>query len=255
MKKNQLNETLRAWARRRECGEQRLQALTDAIMQSLPRHPCVFEPEDAPAMRRLNLWPSVTYIAMGAAAMLAIVLGINLARPHTALPISSSLGLPANYAVSKAVVIREMSRLFSGQLRWVAENNGDIKVGIDSETSAREGDSTSAWIQTVVVTRRAGESTWRPVWSTAVQVHNDEQVELTLPADSEGRLMLWAYAVDKDKWAVDSLCAWTTPVRLSSESSEIIETGKYQEIAALKTDNREYRVFQTVLNMKPDRNS
>ncbi|MCG2661616.1 MAG: hypothetical protein L6437_15390, partial [Kiritimatiellae bacterium] len=75
------------------------------------------------------------------------------------------------------------------------------------------------------------------------------------PMDANGRLMFWAYAVDKDKWVIDSACALTTPVRLSSESSTFIETGKYQEIAALKTENLEYRVFQTVLNMKPERNS
>lgn len=255
MKKDPLNETLRAWAQRREYSEQRLQSLADGIMQSLSRPPGVVEPEYAPAMRRLELWPRVAYIAMGAAAMLAIILGINLARPHAPMPISTPPGLSANYAVSKAAVIREMNRLFSGQLRWVSENNGAIKVGIDSETGTREDGLTSAWVQTVIVTRRAGETTWRPVWSTAVQVHNDEQIELPSLVDSDGRLLFWAYAVDKDKWAIDSLCAWNTPVRLSSQSSEIIETGKYQEIAALKTDNREYRVFQTVLNMKPDRNS
>lgn len=255
MKNDPLNETLRAWAQRREYSEQRLQVLAAGIMQSLPRRLCIVEPVDGPAMWRLELWPRVACVAIGAAAMLVIMLGINLARPNAAMPISSPPGLSANCAVSKAMVIREMNRLFSGQLRWVAENNGTIKVGIDSETSTREGNLTSAWVQTVVVTRRTGESTWRPVWSTAVQVRNDEQIELTSPIGANDRLMFWVYAVDKDKWAIDSLCALTTPVRLSSESSKIIETGKYQEIAALKTEDREYRVFQTVLNMKPDRNS
>ena len=187
--------------------------------------------------------------------MLMVVLGLNLARHHTALPVSSPPGLPANYAVAKARVVREVNRLFSGQARWVAEDNGAIKIGIDYEAGTSESSLASAWIQTVIVTRRAGEATWRPVWSTAVQVHNDERIELPSLMDANGRLMFWAYAVDKDKWVIDSTCTLTTPVRLSSEGSTFIETGKYQEIAALKTENMEYRVFQTVLNMKPERNS
>jgi hypothetical protein len=187
--------------------------------------------------------------------MLMVVLALNLARHHTALPVSSPPGLPANYAVAKARVVREVNRLFSGQARWVAEDNGAIKIGIDYEAGTGESSLASAWIQTVIVTRRAGEATWRPVWSTTVQVHNDERIELLSPMDANGRLMLWAYAVDKDKWVIDSACVLTTPVRLSSEGSTFIETGKYQEIAALKTENLEYRVFQTVLNMKPERNS
>jgi len=255
MSNDPLHDTLRAWARRREYSEEQLQALTAGIMASLPRWPWIALPDDEPAGRNLGLWPRVAYITIGAAAMLMVILGLNLVRSQTALPVSSPPVLSVNYAEAKTRVVREMNRLFSGQLRWVAENNGTIKVGIDSETGTREGDLTSAWVQTVIVTRRAGEATWRPIWSTAVQVRNDEQIELSLPIGANDRLMFWAYAVDKDKWAIDSLCAWTTPVRLSSESSEIIETGKYQEIAALKTEDKEYRVFQTVLNMKPDRNS
>lgn len=187
--------------------------------------------------------------------MLAIMVGLNLARPQTASPVASPPELSANYAIAKARVVREINYLFSGKLRWMAEDNGVVKIGVDAEAGASESSLASAWIQTVIVTRQAGETSWRPVWSTAVQVRNDEQVELASPTGAGDRLVFWAYAVDKDKWVIDSACVLTTPVRLSSESSTLIETGQYREIAALKTEDKEYRVFQTVLNMNPERNS
>src|ERR1035437_8372031 len=89
MTNDPLNDVMRAWARRRESSEKQLQALTSDIMASLPRWPQIAFPDDEPTGRNLGLWPRVAYITIGAAAMLMVVLGINLTRPHAAMPISS----------------------------------------------------------------------------------------------------------------------------------------------------------------------
>jgi hypothetical protein len=187
--------------------------------------------------------------------MLVIMLGFNLVRTSPAESGSTALGLSAQSALAKARVVREINSMFAGQLRWVMENNGDVRIGVEPAAGGAGAELKTAWVQTVVVSRRAGEATWRPVWSAAVQLQNAEQIELQAPGAAGERLTLWAYAVDKDKWMVDSDCSLAAPVRLASRNSVLLEAGKYHEIALLKTDDREYRVLQTVLNMKQERAS
>lgn len=252
---DQFNDTLRAWARRREVSDQRLQALADDIINALPRRQYSMLPAHDFSRPCLDVLSRLAYAAAGAAAVLLVMLCLNPTHPLPTRPTSLPLGLPENYALAKARVVREMNRLFSGQIRWVTEDNDAVKIGIEANMPTDVDRLPSAWVQTVVVTRRAGEATWRPVWSTTILVHHEEQIEVAPSAEINDQLAIWAFAVDKDKWVIDSACSLTTPVRLSSKSSAFIEPGKYREIAALKTEDWEYRVYQTVLNVQPEGNS
>jgi len=101
-------------------------------------------------------------------------------------------------------------------------------------------------VRVVVLSRKSGESTWKPLWGADL-LTSDQQLIQLLPEQAGGaELRVWTQRLPDGAIAVDADLALggSSPVR--SKSSGIQQGGVPQRVFSLQADDAEYRVYQTV---------
>lgn len=251
---DKLDNMLKEWAGKRAVSEMHLNELTRRITSeaSRRRYVCGLEktgPEVSP------FWNKLAHAGLGAAVTLVVALFyfqwfVSHRLPYPGNGEASSLAaIPPRQIDSGRRLFSEMERLFSDRLRWIAESNGDMGIGVESLQGGLLEDSPPMLVRLMVISRKSGESAWRSVWNTDVLLRGEEVVEVVPNRESDNRLTLWVYPLADGKVAVDTSLSLEIPVRLSSRLNMVVQQGEPSEIMSLRIEEMEYRVFQTVTTL------
>jgi hypothetical protein len=147
----------------------------------------------------------------------------------------------------------EADRLFPDALRWIAETNGDVRLGVDALPGGAEASAPPALVRLTVSRRDAAGGGWRVAWTSDVLVRAGDDVEAALSRKADNRLALWVFPLQDGKLSVQGGLSLAAPVRLAARLDAVVADGEAVEIAALRTPDAEYRVFQTVMLLKRTR--
>jgi hypothetical protein len=234
-----LDERFRQWAAAQQSDDASLRRITSRIVHEACRR------------RRLAKAPDLTVLSVRwplAAVATAILVLLTVAPWRTRAPDAADvLGRISepDVAVDRRL-FGEMHRLFGQRLRWVAEFNGDVSVGVDELPGKPDAGASPMSLRLVVVARDIGDATWRPVWSGDVLMRSDERVQIVAGDGDTNVLTFWAYAVGEGAVAVEADVNLNAPVRMASRVDNVFADGVPAIVACLRSGGREYRMLHTV---------
>ena len=245
---DRLDELLRRWAAGAEADRDRLDALRGRILARVTSQQETGRAEPGatvlvPAYRRY------AYAAALAAALLACVLWWRSGQgwsPRTAVgpSLSSAIVSDQELRVGRQV-FDEMERLFYPRLKWVSESNGEIGIGVGSETDRPAGTGSPVLVRLALMSRAAGGSAWQRAWTMQVVLRSEEVAQaIAVPGLGQG-VTLWAYPLGDGEVAVDaSVSAWPRGGVLAANA--LVRDGIPAEVLRVRSDGTEYRLVETV---------
>ncbi len=242
-----LDNTLKTWADGHGATEEHLTSLTTRITTEATRAQYQAAETSTPILHRFG------YAALGMAATLLIgilclhsgILGYS--RDDTGQCLARISSDDANAIRS---LYAETDHMFAEKLRWIAESNGNMGIGVESVLGGQANDSVPLLVRLTVVSRAAGESEWKREWNADVLLRGQEVAEIAPNPNTPNKLTLWAYPLEDGRVAIDTGFSLVAPVELASHSSAVASEGAPLELLSMKTGDVEYRVFQTVQSLK-----
>ena len=250
-----LDRLLGDWAAAQRPDEAHLEALQRQISEAAG--PATAEPRPKAAAT----WPArLAWFALGAAAaIVAAVLLVPRLIPHPPAdpnvpggPLAGAGDVPLEVRfdrqqlASKAALFEELREVFAGNLAWMAEADGKVVLGVASEGQTASADPTPITIRLVVMARKPGEADWHRRTSVDVILCNEELVQFGPEVESPEQFAVWAHLLPDGMIAVDTSLDLESPQAAGSSYSGVQQPSVHQRIFTLKTDEAEYRVFQTV---------
>lgn len=266
-----LDELLGRWAASREPSEERVAQLHHATLAELKSSRFVDLAEAAP--RRVTRWRTYgTVVAMAAAALFAFLLpylrqaGVDEkivpARPADVAQAppdetqhSDSDDVPAaarldeRQLARKAKLLRVLQETFPNDLLWVSETEGEIHIGLrsDSEQSlAVDQPAAELAVRIVVTARQKDQPQWKTLCSADVVIEPQELVEVPLETKGGGKLAVWTCVLPDGMVAVDTDISLPGIRGLHASASTVQREGVPCRADSSAADGWEYRVFQTV---------
>ena len=257
-----LDRLLRGWAARHAADSGSLERIQGAIGQALEQDdPLQVGGTTLAAPGRWQsgvLWPSLGVVA---ALLLALVSAMfwSPQRPEIArldLPSSSGdvqAGITPEQLVRETKLFAELDRVFGRQLRWVAEWDGKVELGIEPDaTAAVQANSKPVTIRFTVVKRGQSDRDWSVAWTVNLVVRNEQLVQLQ-PAEADSpSLMVWIYTLADGKIACDADLSLGGSEGLHVKASELQSAGDVRELASTAEGGVEYRVYQAVQLLDPE---
>lgn len=256
MTQDKLDKLLKQWATAHATSEEHARKLADRIVDELTADgspvldPAVDRRVPIPRCRRL------AYAALGIAAALLIAATVSFLSRWPSVPdevvshgedtSSTVASIGQSELQASARLFHEMEMLFADDLRWVADTDNEVRLGICPVSSGPVAGATPLLVRVLVVQRNSGEAAWRKVMETDVLTRSQELVEMIPDPRLDNRLLLWAYVVPDGKVAVDSSIRLTTPIRASVDVTNVLTPGKPANVFSLQTEDAEYRIFQVV---------
>lgn len=241
-----LDKLLKDWSSHTATDDKALAGLERSIatgMREASHRPSVVLPEAA----TFSPWGRLAWFALGAATALAVALSfVRIPAPP------NGVHAPELVQTSESVrrLFDEVNRLFAGNLKWIAQSDGAVELGIspDQDEFARDGEPFAVHI--AVVSRAGNEGPWKKVWESDILTRSEQAIDIAPNQKRDDRIGLWIYPVADGRFAVDSRLSLNAPVRIYSDSSDVVEDGKPVPIAVMTVGDRQYRVYQTVTRLK-----
>ncbi|MHC4180821.1 MAG: hypothetical protein ACYSWU_25255 [Planctomycetota bacterium] len=259
-----LDRLLRDWAAGAQPDEAHLEALRERISQAADQlEGAGAEVISVPKAAPTATWPRrlawFTLGAAAAAAILAAVVVLSRLGPRQGTDTSGEelaevppeARLDRRELVAQATLLAAMKEVFADRLTWLAETDGRVVLGIESEARASPDGSQPITVRLVVMSRRPGETTWRHRWNVDCIAQDEQLVELAPQGGPQTRVALWAHLLPDGMIAVDTNLdlgardEGRDPQR-STLDTQLFEPQVPQRILDLRADDVEYRVFQTV---------
>jgi len=150
-----------------------------------------------------------------------------------------------------ARLFREMERVFAGDLRWIADSDSKVRLGVRQVSGGQVAGAKPLLIRVFVVHRRRGETSWRKILENDVLTRTQELVEAVPDPKLGNRLALWAHVLPDGKVAVDSSIRLTSPIHASVNVTNVLTPGEPRRVFSLQTEDGEYRIFQVVAPLQP----
>jgi hypothetical protein len=249
--KDQLQSLLQSWTERRRPADGHLDDLRRRI-RSAALQPVRRATAEEFVLLTIPLAWKLRYAAAGALVVLALsVVCVRFLAP-TGGPARAPGSAEALATVSDREIetgrrlFGEMELLFADRLRWVAESNGDMGLGVESLPGGAPQDAAAVLVRLVIAGRKADEAVWRPVWRVDVLLRGSELVQIVPNARADNALTLWVYPMADGKVAVDTALSLKAPVEVSSSGGCVVDQGKPSEVLSLRAGDTEYRVLETV---------
>lgn len=243
----QLDQELKDWSESKRADQDHLTKLANSIHKNVVEARMDVLADEYPG-NILGL--KVAYAGLGAAvaSIIFLLVGVvsNGPSPEPGTPSPQYATISAKDVQTSSTLFAEMEKMFSERLKWVAESNGDVGLGIESVPDAELSGSVPMLVRLVVVAQDQTTDESRTVWQADVLVRGEEFVEISPNRGADNKLGLWVYPLEDGKIALDTSLSLDAPVRLESRANRIASRGKPEEIMCLHTDGIEYRVFQTV---------
>jgi hypothetical protein len=251
-----LERLLRGWADRHAADSGSLDRIQGAIGQAMEG--------DAQSQLRESTfaapgrWQSrALWFAIGAvAALLLAMVSIRLWSPqrpevggHDPPPRSGGVqaAITPDQVARDTKLFAELDRMFGRQLRWVAESDGSMELGIEPDAAAAPpANSKPVTIRFTVVKRVPGDRDWSVVWTVNLVARNEQLVQLQPAQADSPSLMVWAYPLPDGKIACDTEWSLGGSGRLQGKASELQSAGDVRELASAADGGVEYRVYQAV---------
>jgi len=262
-----LNRLLRDWTAAEQPDEVHLQALRERISRAADRlegHVAevigVGDDDLTAGDGRKTVspatWPSrLGWFALGAAAaILAAVCVVSRLGPDQGrdepeaymwADLPPEVRLDRHQLAAEATLFAAMKEVFADRLTWMAETDGKVILGIEPENPASADGSQPITIRLVVMAREPGETAWHRRFSVDCIALNEQLVELAPPDGAEARVALWAHVLPDGMIAVDT--SLNVAGAYGEASSSAVQRPQVpMRILDLRTNENEYRVFQTV---------
>jgi hypothetical protein len=261
-----LDRLLRDWAAAEQPDEAHLAALRERISRAADASPGhlaeVIGAGDHDLMAadgRKSISPAQWagrwgWLALGAAAaILAAVFMFSRLGPERgrdgqrrqSADLPAEVRLDRHQLAAQANLFAAMEEVFADRLTWMAEAEGKVMLGIESENPAPPDGSQPITIRLVVVAREPGEAAWHRRFSVDCIARSEQLVELAPPEGAEAGVAFWAHVLPDGMIAVDTRLdvAGAYP---EACSSAVQRPRVPMQILDLRTKRSEYRVFQTV---------
>lgn len=255
MTRDHLDKLLEQWAAQHATDEGHARVLAERIVDELSR-------DGSPNLNVTAARPGRTvpprkylYPALAASVALMIFAGALFVRyggrPPTVLPGDDTAAraaiVPPSDIEAGGRLFREMGDLFSDELRWVAESDSKVRLGIHQVSGGRIAGAAPLLIRVLVLQRGRGETSWRTLLATDVLTRSQELVEVAADPTADNRLALWTHVLPDGKVAVDSNIRLTSPIRACVNATNILSPGKPARLFSLQTEDAEYHIFQVVI--------
>jgi hypothetical protein len=259
MTQDDLDKLLGQWAAQRATDARRANALADRIVDQLsgydsPSLDTTVAPWGRAIRPRTYLYPalaaSVALILLG--SVMLVWFRSTDGDEHRPLIRSGddTAAMAATVAASEIEasgrLFREMEVLFADRLRWIAESDSQVSMGVHEVSGGRIADATPLLIRVVVLQRGQGEASWRILLKTDVLTRGQELVEAVPDPSVDNRLLLWAYVLPDGNVSVDSNIRLALPIRAYIEATNILSSGKPVKLFSLQAEDAEYYIFQVV---------
>jgi hypothetical protein len=249
MKKDKLDSLLHDWAARHAGDPAARETLAESVCRQLasPLAPATHRPP--PATRRQRLSGRVIYVACGFAAGLFVAAGLFFASPWGRGPVvpdsTAEIALLSASEIRRSgELFRRMEELFPGDLRWIAEANGEVSLGLGQVSAATGSRAAPLLVRTVVLQRKRGESSWSTVFTADVLSRSEELVEVSPGQKPAGRLLVWAYRLPDGNVAVDANLRLAESPAASVDVTNVLAPGRATQVLTTRTADAEFRVFQ-----------
>ena len=244
---DKINSTLRAWSKEKQASPEHLDSLAKQIRTEAARSSQAgFAGEGE--VSRAGFWYKLSYAGLGAAAALITVFSCFLYTGSDA-PSSSSTGLAsisAQQLLESGRLFTEMGAVFGDGLRWVAESDGEVGVGVDQLIGGSSANGKTMLVRLVVLSKHDGDADWHPAWNADVLLRGEDIAEVVPNKNVDNKLALWVYPLSDGRIAIDTDLALDIPVRLSSRRSMVVKQGEVRELISIKENGTQYRLIQTV---------
>lgn len=244
--KDELDTILQKWAAGKAKSEDSLRELTNRIILEVSR---IEYEEYQNVSMVIPFFGKLGYAGLGAMVgilMCLFYLRVPLASvPATEQLVNASM-LSDSEIAKKTRLFGEVERLFPDNLRWIAESDGDVGVGVETTEGAVKQQAVPVLVKLTALSRGVGEKNWRSVWATCVVVRGQELVEIRPNKLKENNLTLWVYPLADGKVAVDSNLALNSPVSLNSSMTAVVGQNIPSEVLYKRSGDVEYKVLQTV---------
>lgn len=247
MNVNELDDKLKEWAARNRPAEADLAELEAKIRGALAEAPAPTEIRSGPAAFRgtASRW-------LAAAAALALLLGgighlahRRSAAFHAADGNGSALAtFTAEQLAARHDILDEVESLFAGQIRWVRLDADGLRLGLAPQAVAPESRTQRLAVRTVVVARERNQKNWRTVWSSDVLTRAEEYVEIASESGAAGGLEMWVHRLPDGRYVVDAEIDWPEVPR--AYQTRVLSVGRPERILTQRTEDREYRIYQSV---------
>ncbi len=256
MTQDNLDNLLKQWATTHATTEEHTRELADRIVDELATNGT---PVLDPAVDRRVLAPQrrkLAYASVGIAAALLIVATVCVWSNWPSVPeevvshdedTSSPIGpIGQSELQASARLFHEMETLFADDLRWVADSNNEVRLGIRPVSGGPIACATPLLIRVLVIHRNRGETSWHELMRADVLTRSQELVEAVPDTKLDNRLLLWAYVVPDGKVVIDLRIRLTEPIRAYVDVTNVLSPGKPAKVFSLETEDAEYQVFQVV---------
>jgi len=246
---DRLNNILKEWAAQNAPDDDHLRDLAAKIHRSAVEDR-VKSAEAVPA--HSSLLSRLLYASVGAVTALLLVAIVTMYNNRPSVSAvdpardAQLAGLQAGDIETGRRLFGEMERLFSDELRWVAETNGDVNLGLESLHGPHGQKTHAAVVRLAVVGRGNNDRQWRTVWSSDVLLRGEEMVEVVPDRGAGSRLALWVYPLSDGKVAIDTDLALDVPVRLAARRSLVVDQKVTSQVASVRDGDIEYRLLQSV---------
>jgi hypothetical protein len=249
-----LARALQEWASHHQAEQPRLDRLAQRVGARVAALPRAADGEAA-AWHVMPFLSRLAYAGLGAAVALAVTWGCLFFAPRRAPengPASRLAGISPEQVRIHERLFKEMERLFTERLRWVAETDGTMSLGVEVLPGAANR-AEPVLIRLTVLERRE-KGPWVPTWNTDVLVRGEEMVEIAPDRKTDNRIAFWVYPLSDGRLAVDTDLSLQAPAVLASQASTVVEDGRPVEIMSLRAGESEYRVIQTVRRLSEKAN-
>ena len=252
--KTNLDDRLKSWTSSHAPSDEHLLALTQRITHEARQ---VRHEAHQAELSAISGWGKLAYAGLGAAlTCLVFVLAGSLLLSRTAREgsqLTTLAGISSEQLAAQGRLFREMNRMFTEGLRWVAQSDGEVGIGLDTESGLAGREAAPLLVRVTVLARADGATDWHQAWSADMMVRDQDVVEVAPDPRSHNKLTVWVYALEDGKLAVDTRVALNLPVTLESRLNTVVARGLPTEIASTRVGGAEYRIFQTVDVVKPTR--
>lgn len=248
-KTDQLDDLLAAWQQRQQPGVERLEELTERVRARLGAEPIAIDrviSVDAATSERGIWWRG---FATGLAAAVAIVvaaLGWQLRSGggplDAAAPTLDPVPSIAATAAGKLELFQAVQEMFPNQVRWVAESNGEVRLGLEENELASAAGRTVALRLTVEI-RDSAAQPWRQVRGVDVMTREQESVHVVL---NDVAVEFWTCGLPDGKFAIEQSLDIGQPVQVSNFSVTAQDPRVAKELYWSRRGETEYRVLQTL---------
>jgi len=250
---DKMDRLLRDWAARQRPGEASPEAIKDQVLQAAAES---VGTTSIPSTKRR--WSArLVWVGVGvAASLLAAAILIRAwsaggreegLRADNRDPLPGAASDTPELAL-KAALFSEMAGIFEGNLAWLAETDGKVILGVESQPRRTEMDAEPITIRVVAMVRKPGQTAWEQRWSVDCIVRNEELAEFSPPDTGGDELAIWAHVLPDGVIAVDSSLRWENNGGQTMSQSTIHQS-RAPQVFEFRTDQAEYQVFQTAARL------